>query len=164
MTHYGTLTEADAYHAARGRADWGDGNQDARTAALVRGSDYVDQRYTAADCPATFPGHRAGGREQERAWPRFGVVDRDGNAVDPGTVPPEVVRAAFEAAYREFLAPGSLSPDYVAAEQVTREKVGPIETSYATGGALPNRPVVPAIDEILAGLLFRRCGVGVRVV
>lgn len=164
MSHYGTLPEADAYHAARGRADWVEGNQDARTAALVRGSDYVDQRYTAADCPATFPGRRAGGRSQEREWPRDGVVDREGSAVDPAVVPPEVVRASFEAAYREFKAPGSLSPDYVATEQVTREKVGAIETSYATGGDQPNRPVVPAIDEILAGLLFRRCGVGVRVV
>lgn len=164
MTHYGTVDAADEYHAARGRADWVDGNADAKLAALVRGSDYVDQRYTAPGCPATFPGHRAGGRAQERAWPRAGVVDRDGNAVDAATVPPEVVRAAYEAAYREFMAPGSLTPDYVPAEQVTREKVGPIETSYASGGAQPNRPVVPAIDEILAGLLFRRCGVGVRVV
>lgn len=165
MSHYGTLAAADEYQAARGRAEWDAAAEAARTAALVRGSDYVDQRYTGTDCPATFPGQRAGGRAQERAWPRTGAVDRDGNPVDPGTVPDEVVRATYEAAYRELLAPGSLSPDYVPAEQVTREKVGPIEVSYADGaGGQANRPVVPVIDEILAGLLFRRCGIGVRVV
>lgn len=165
MSHYGTLADADAYHAARGRAEWAAGNVDARTAALVRGSDYVDQRYTSAGCPATFPGRRAGGRTQDREWPREGVVDREGNPVDAATVPVEVVHASYEAAYRELRAPGSLTPDYVPAEQVTREKVGPIETSYATGaGSQPNRPFVPAIDEILAGLLFKRCGIGVRVV
>lgn len=162
---YGTLTEADAYHAARGRADWTDGNADAREAALVRGSDYVDQRYTATGCATTFPGRRAGGRAQEREWPRTGATDREGNAIPDDSVPPEVVRAAYEAAYREFLAPGSLSPDYVPAENVTREKVGPIDITYGdSSGGQPNRPVVPVIDEILAGLLFRRCGIGVVVV
>lgn len=165
MSHYGTLTDADAYHAARGRADWLNGNTDARTAALVRGSDYVDARYSAPGCSLTFPGQRAGGRSQERAWPRIGVVDRDGAPVDAATVPSEIERASYEAAYRELQAPGSLTPDFVPAEQVTREKVGPIETTYASGGdGQANRPIVPAIDEILAGLLFKRCGVGVRVV
>ncbi|MCJ8032889.1 hypothetical protein MU462_14385, partial [Staphylococcus aureus] len=48
------------------------------------------------------------------------------------------------------------SPDYVASEAVTKEKVGPIEVTYAdasAAGQVPNRPVVPAIDEILAPLL-----------
>ncbi|WP_210235032.1 DnaT-like ssDNA-binding protein, partial [Mesorhizobium sp. M2D.F.Ca.ET.185.01.1.1] len=47
-------------------------------------------------------------------------------------------------------------PDYVASEAVTKEKVGPIEVTYAdatAAGQVPNRPVVPAIDEILAPLL-----------
>jgi len=162
---YGTLTEADAYHAARGRADWAAADVDARTAALVRGSDYIDQRYTGAGCVSTFPGVRAGGRAQDREWPRIGAVDRAGEAVPSETVPSEVLRAAYEAAYRELLQPGSLSPDYVPAAQVASEKVGPIEIRYASGdGAQPNRPVVPVIDEILAPLLFRRCGVGLVVV
>lgn len=165
MAHYGTLAEADAFHAARGRAEWAAASEGDRTAALVRGSDYIDQRYTAAACTSAFPGRRAGGRAQEREWPRIGAADRAGEAIPADSVPSEVLRATFEAAYRELLAPHSLSPDYVPAEQVTREKVGPIEVSYAAGdGAQGNRPVVPVIDEILAGLLARRCGIGVAVV
>lgn len=165
MAHYGTIEAADEYHVARGRALWAEAADESRTAALVRGSDYVDQRYGSVECASTFPGQRTGGRSQERAWPRTGVVDRDGNDVPSDAVPVEVERAAYEAAYRELNAPGSLSPDYVPAEQVTREKVGPIEVSYASeAGGQGSRPVVPVIDEILAGLLTRRCGVGVRVV
>ncbi|MFC4729097.1 DnaT-like ssDNA-binding protein [Coralloluteibacterium thermophilus] len=165
MSHYGTLAAADEYHAARGRAEWVGASEPDRAAALVRGSDYVDQRYATAGCGATFPGTRTGGRNQERAWPRTGAQDRDGNAIPPDQVPAEVERAAYEAAYRELLNPGSLSPDYVPAQQVTREKVGPIEVSYAgSQDGSGSRPVIPVIDEILAGLLFRPCGIGVRVV
>lgn len=171
MAHYGTLAAADAYHAARGRAEWVDAPDAERTAALIRGSDYVDQRYRgqagAYDGPR-FPGRKTSGRAQEREWPRAGATDRDGNIILPTEVPREVERAAYEAAYRELLQPGSLSPDFVPSEQVSREKVGPIEVSYASGAdgdAVPNRPVVTVIDEILGPVLARRhCGPAVRVV
>jgi hypothetical protein len=50
----------------------------------------------------------------------------------------------------------SLSPDYIASQQVTREKVGDIEVAYAGTAALgvdSVRPVVTVVDEMLAGLL-----------
>lgn len=167
---YGTLAEADAYHAARGRADWINGNADARAAALVRGSDYVDGAYRGGPgCTgATFPGRKTEGRAQEREWPRTGARDASGEQIPDDEVPREVEHAAYEAAYREHQEPGSLSPDYVPATLVTKEKVGPIEIGYAApqgGGGNPLRPVVTVIDEILAPVLFKRfCGPGVRVV
>lgn len=171
MTHYGTLAGADTYNATRGRAEWADAPDQERAAALIRGSDYVDQRYRgqagACDGPR-FPGRKAGGRAQEREWPRSGATDRDGNIILINEVPREVEQATYEAAYRELLQPGSLSPDYVPSEQVSREKVGPIEVSYATstdGDGVPNRPVVTVIDEILGPVLARRpCGTAVLVV
>ncbi|MBH1593598.1 hypothetical protein I5U77_14470 [Stenotrophomonas maltophilia] len=65
-------------------------------------------------------------------------------------------RATYEAALRELTNPGSRPPDYGASAAGTKEKVGPIEVAYAdasAAGQVPNRPVVPAIDEILAPLL-----------
>ncbi|KAG1322096.1 hypothetical protein G6F63_013518 [Rhizopus arrhizus] len=103
-----------------------------------------------------FPGVRTAGRGQPNEWPRTGAVDYDGDPIQPDEVPDEVERGAYEAALRELASPGSLSPDYVATEAVTKEKVGPIEVTYAdstAAGQVPNRPVVPAIDEILAPLL-----------
>ncbi len=91
-----------------------------------------------------------------------------GDPIQPDEIPEEVERATYEAALRELVAPGSLSPDFLASEVVTKEKVGPIEVTYAEAAAdaqLPNRPVVPAIDEILAPLLRTPAvGPAVRVV
>ena len=167
MPHYGTLAAADAYHSERGNATWEEAPEADRTAALVRGSDYVDNRYVYErnGCwVSMFPGEPALGRLQQRAWPRIDVPD-----VDASEVPIEVERATYEAALRELAAPGSLMPDYVASVQVTRVKVGPIEESYASAseaGGPPNMPLVLAVDRALAGLLCRRSsfGIGVRVV
>lgn len=173
MSHYGTLTDADPYHAARGRTDWAAATTVARTEALTRASDYIDgrYRYQVAGCwKSMFPGTKTGGRAQEREWPRAGAQDSSGEDIPDNAVPVEVDRAMYEAAYRELTAPGSLSPDYVPTEQVTKEKIGPIEVSYATpqgsGGMPPNLPVIAAVDGILSSLLCERgkYGVGVRVV
>lgn len=159
MAIYGTLEAADAYHEARGRSAWIAASDPDRLAALLRGSDYVDQRYV-------FRGTKTGGREQERAWPRTGVTTRDGD-IPADEVPVEVEHAAYEAALRELASPGSLSPDFVPARQVVRQKVGPLERTFADAdgsGGNPTRPVVSAIDELLAALILRPLGVGVSVV
>lgn len=122
--------------------------------ALVRASAYIDGRYGAR-----FVGVRAGGYVQALAWPRTGAVTREGFTVPADVVPTAVENATYEAALRELASPGSLSPDYVAAQQVTREKVGDLEVSYANTvslGADALRPVVTIIDEMLADLLYVR--------
>lgn len=170
MDHYGTLIDADLYNEARGRAEWGEASTDARTAALVRGSDYIDNAYRESKngCGSGWPGKKSGGRSQLRDWPRLGAVDREGDPIPSDVVPEEVERAVYEAAWRELQEPGSLSPDYVASQLVTREKVGPIEVSYAASaadGAASVRPVISAIDEILWPILSRGyCGPAVFVV
>lgn len=161
---YGTLAGADSYHQARGNAAWAAGSTEARTGALIRATDYIDGRYRyllpTGRWASMFPGVRTAGRGQPNEWPRTGAVDYDGDPIAPDEIPDEVERATYEAALLELQNPGGLSPIYVASEQVTREKVGPIEVAYgdsAAGGeqpgSTPNRPVVPAIDEILAPLL-----------
>lgn len=157
---YGTLEGADAYHQARGNTAWAIGPDDARKAALVRATDYIDGRYRVMMATgrwvSMFPGVRTAGRGQANEWPRTGARDNDGNALPVDQVPVEVERATYEAALRELASPGSLSPDFVASEAVTKEKVGPIEVTYAeaaTGDQPPNRPAIPLIDGILGPLL-----------
>lgn len=173
MAIYGTLANANAYHMARGNTGW-TGADALREAALQRATDYIDGRYryqTAGGCwKSMFRGTKTGGRAQDLEWPRTGATDSEGNEIPDDEVPVEVEHATYEAALRELLEPGSLSPVFVEAQQVTREKVGPIEVSYSEatmhGAMPPNRPVVPAIDDILAGLICDKpiFGVGVRVV
>lgn len=148
MANYGTTSGLTAYAATVGSTvPVGDAQ-----AALVRATRYIDGRYGQR-----FTGKRAGGYAQALAWPRAGAVTREGFAVPPDVIPEAVVNATYEAALRELASPGSLSPDFVAAQQVKREKVDVIEVEYAATAALGAdavRPVVTIIDEMLADLLF----------
>lgn len=174
MAIYGALIGANDYHAARGNAAWAAETVVDREAALRRATDYIDGRYrmqTAGGCwVSMFRGKRTDGRAQDLEWPRTGAKDSEGNAIPDDEVPVEVENATYEAALLELQNPGSLSPVFVASQLVTREKVGPIEVAYSDtkveGTMPPNRPVVPIIDDILAGLICDRppFGVGVRVV
>ena len=157
---YGTLVGAGTYHTARGNSAWTGSDAD-KTAALVRATDYIDGRYRVmlrtGKWVSMFRGSRTEGRSQDHEWPRLGATDAEGNAIDDDVVPIEVEYATYEAALRELVTPGSLSPDFVPNTQVTKEKVGPIELSYADGsgtGSTPNRPIVPVIDEIIAPLIY----------
>jgi len=161
---YGTLLGADAYHAARASTGWA-GDEASKQAALLRASVYIDgryrKRYRSGRWVSMFPGEKVLGRAQAREWPRIGAQDYSGNPIGDGEVPAEVEQATYEAALRELVSPGSLSPDFVATSLVKSEKVGPLETTYAVPdasapGAAPTRPVITLIDEIIAPVLVAR--------
>lgn len=172
MANYGTIEGADAYHLAVGNAAW-TGTNDVKLAALVRGSQYVDTLAIAkrknGSTYTMFGGVKTGGRDQELAWPRTGATDVDGLNLDDMEVPYEVEHATYEAALRELVRPGYLSPDYVPASVIKREKVDVLETEYfgASGGAEnPQQPVATLIRNIIAPLLvaWGANDVGVMVV
>lgn len=156
---YASVAQADAWHAGRGNAAWEALTEAAKETALRRATTWIGATY----------GPRFGGlpvypRVQALAWPRTGVTDADGYAVPHDAIPVEIVRATAEAALREALTPGSLSPDYVASAAVVREKVGPLEVEYrGSSGASSVRPILTVVDGLLAGLLGRRGG-GMRMV
>lgn len=172
MANYGTVAGADAYHLASGNAAW-TGTNDAKLAALVRGSQYAD---TLALCKrkngsvyTRFGGVKAAGRDQLLAWPRIGAYDVDGTPIPDDVVPIEMEHATYEAALRELVQPGYLSPDYVPAQVIKREKVDVLETEYMGAGAVadnPQQPVATLIRGIIAPLLVAWAGqdVGVMVV
>jgi hypothetical protein len=124
-------------------------------AALSRASAYIDGRYGRR-----FVGTRTGGYAQERAWPRTGAVTAEGFAVPADAVPAAVISATYEAALRELAEPGSLSPDYLASDAVTKLKAGSVELTFATPdaslGSGASQPVFTIIDEMLADLLVVR--------
>lgn len=138
------------YAEERGHSSVESADEDAAEAALVRGTSYVDGRYASR-----WPGSKVGGREQTLAWPRRLVVDSYGDDVPDDEIPREIVWAACEAAIRELDSPGSLTPDYVATQQIVSESVGPISVQYSDPGDSSGvRPVVTRIDEILWPLLL----------
>lgn len=160
---YGTVAAADAYHAARANAAW-TGDDVAKQAALIRASVYIDGRYrkllASGVWQSLFPGVKTEGRGQAREWPRTGAEDYEGHSIQSDQVPVEVEQATYEAAMRELVEPGSLSPDFVAASTVKRQKVGPIEEEFSVAagadGAASVRPVISIIDEMIAPVLVAR--------
>lgn len=172
MAYYGTVLGADAYHLAAGNTAW-TGTNDAKLAAMTRGSQYADtlalRQRKNGSVYTMFGGVKATGRDQLLAWGRIGACDIDGTPIPDGVVPIEVEHATYEAALRELVQPGYLSPDYVPAQVIKREKVDVLETEYmgASGGTEnPQQPVATLIRNIIAPLLVAWGGqdVGVMVV
>jgi hypothetical protein len=148
MQHYGDETGYRAYHTARGR----DVENDEGTAilsSLIVASDWIDGTYRSM-----WPGTKVGGREQIRDWPRYGVVDINGQPV-PSDVPPvEVDNATYEAAYREIANPGSLSMDYTPSKYKRVSIDGALSVDFAGfNSAADMQTQYTVIDQILYPIL-----------
>lgn len=115
----GSRAAADAYHAARGNADWTSMPDSDKDAALARALTWLDARY----------GDRFSGRPVgDDVWPRENAFDSYGRAIPDSEVPVRVEHALYEAALREGSTPGSLeTPERI----IEREKIGELETKYA---------------------------------
>jgi len=146
---YGTVDGADEYHTERGNDGWA-GDTDAKQAALLVASEWIDGKYRAS-----FPGLKVGQRDQVREWPRQGAQDRDGYAIDPDVVPEEVERATYEAALRQLTAPGSLTVDVTLATAIKEVAVeGAVSVKYAGGSGIYDYQLsIPAADRAIAPVL-----------
>jgi hypothetical protein len=145
---YSTIIAAGVYHTDRGNTTW-TGADELLNAAMLRGSEYIDQAYRSA-----FPGFKTLLREQLREWPRSDATDVEGNWLDASEVPIEVMNATYEAALRELVSPGSLLPDYTPVGLQKKVKVDVIEVEYLLpNGAQASLPVIPIINGILEPIL-----------
>ena len=69
-------------------------------------------------------------------------------------IPIEIKRAQIEAALRELVAPGSLSPDFTASEQLKSLDVFQVvKREFFGGGENAVLPVLHIVDGILSGLI-----------
>jgi hypothetical protein len=139
---YASVAEADAYHALRGHTAW-TGTDPEKEAALIRATAYIDGEYSSR-----WPGVRYTG-EQALDWPRNGAADSDGY-IQEG-VPTAVKVATVEAALIELTDAGSLSVAQERGGAIIREKVGPIETEYASTAQAST--VYPSIKMALSRLI-----------
>ena len=119
------------------------GSDAAKEAALVRGTSALDGMYASA-----WPGRKVRG-DQALEWPRVDAVDFSGYGLDG--VPRAVKVATCEAALIELLTPGALSPSLDRGGAIIREKVGPIETEYASNA--PAATVYATIRQALASIV-----------
>lgn len=120
--------------------------------ALVRASAWIDATYRSR-----FPGARTNGRGQGLQWPRMSigafdeVTDGEGLPIDDDELPAALLNATAEAAYRELLTPGGLSPDLERGGDIRRIQAGSVAIEYATTAAA--RTTFTIIDGLLADIL-----------
>ena len=98
-----------------------------------------------------WQGIRTYGRLQALAWPRAGVVDREGYGIASNEIPTELKAAVAEIAFRELASPGTMTPDFTASTLAKREKVGDIEVEYAFGSMTADtiRPELTVVSDLV---------------
>lgn len=114
------------------------------------GSDYVDAAYeNSLKCS-----HRAGGFEQELAWPRTGHKV-NGQSVPETLIPPAWVNASYRAAYLQATVPGWATTGTDATRQTKREKVEGIEREFFAGDESAGSSVAAGMpsDSIINGMV-----------
>ena len=156
MSYYGTVTAADSYHLARGNSAW-TGADAVKEIALLRASEYLDARYESM-----FSGWPVNRRDQVRNWPRSNAFDIYDDAIPDDEIPVEVEYATYELALVELVTPGKLTPTVVQADRKKAVAVsGAVSVTYADAlGIEAYRPVITAVDGILAPLLVSQSGSG----
>ena len=157
---YATVQFADEYFTDRAISAWLSLTTDAKQAALIAATDYIDKRWGPY-----FKGCRLT-ETQALEFPRDSFVD----ANDAGYTPEVLKKATAEYAIRASSAP--LAPDIEqdpSGYQVSRkmEKVGPIEerTDFAFLGPGATRQLLtpyPAADMLLRSLLKNTQGRVIR--
>jgi hypothetical protein len=121
---YFSIASADDYFASRGNATWIELDNEDKTFALIKACQYMDT--------LDWKGVRAY-KDQELSWPRIGMEDEDGYAIDSDEIPKQLKWAQAEIAYR-YIIDTDVEPDIDAgAGSIRREKVDVIEVEYFSG-------------------------------
>lgn len=137
---YATADEGDSYFDGMLETVWDAASSDAKDAALMKATIYIDGAYQDR-----FQGVRKT-ETQALEWPRSGVLDH-GYLVSDAIVPLRVKWATCQAALRSLS--GDLTPDVK--EQVVEIQVGPIKKTVKSAGISPKYPVV---ERLLRPILF----------
>lgn len=130
-------------------------NDDTVAAQLINAFDYLETK----ECE--FQGERV---YIESVFPRSGVVINE-REVSSTEIPSLLIYAQAQLVMAQTNGI-NIMPNFVASDYVTKEKVGPLETTYADPISAGIAPKLGAVDAMLAPL-FGRCasgGMGIRTV
>lgn len=119
---YVDIPYLNSYHAARGNIEWMSKSVAEQEAAALRSMAYIET--------LKHRGQRAS-VAQSCAYPRVGVITRDGLEWPPNEVPEAYRMAQAEGALREAVKPGTLLPDWEPGKgPKRREKLGDMEDEW----------------------------------
>lgn len=141
-----TQEAADAYFEDRANTIWAAAGDDPKLAALVRATDYINNRFV-------FKGSKFVDT-QALEFPRTYI------GIAGAQMPEKLKRATYEYALRALnaaLAPDPVMDDRGLLVQSKTEKVGPLEesTTYKDGGQLQIFRAYPEADMLLRDLVMK---------
>lgn len=138
---YASLSYVDAFCSDLGLTSWASCSTATREAAILRGMAYIES--------LSFKGYKSDAA-QALKWPRDGVYDEDGYAIEDDEIPANLLRAVARAAYEESVSAGTLQPTRTSG--IKRERVDVIEVEYF-GNSTNSDKIFSAINGYLKGLL-----------
>lgn len=159
MIFYGTLSAGQDHWDDRGYSG------DLTEELLVLGSMFVDSvgwRVLDSGVPIPrYPGQPASA-SQAREWPRKNATNVYGIQLDDSTVPVQVERATYEAAWYEKQNPGGLNIALRTDQHLARESYGRGDTEFSyfvagrrppAAGMAPTATFIPSVMTELAPVL-----------
>lgn len=132
---------ADQYHAIRGNTLW-DGSTDAKQAAIIKATDYIEQIYSQR-----FIGTYYGAG---LSWPRYNLSQYASDVI-----PDALKKATCELALEAMS--GDLNPTTGGQQNVIKEKVDVIEVEYDKAITSKSRPAVSGyLSSLIGGSVYNR--------
>lgn len=118
---YASVADADAYYLVRANAAWAALTNEAKEAALILGTDFIEATYSQSWLGDIVS------PDQPLSWPRVGVRI-NGYAIQPNVVPDKVKQAAIEMALRASAGEPLIIDE---GQRVTEERVDVLTVKYA---------------------------------
>lgn len=167
---YGSAEGLKEYLSSRGKKLSDELTDDNINSALLIASEWLDGRFESV-----WIGYKTDGYKQERSWPRTTAVVQvfPYYVYHTDEIPEQVVKATYEAAYREINSAGCLQTDYTPTPYQSVSVDGAVSVTYnqlvtSAGDAQLQIPVIESlmdtlIDQEKAGSLSSLSGKVVRV-
>lgn len=137
---YVSVTDADAYFAARNNTSWAARSTPDKEKGILYATSFLDSQFY-------WYGHISKS-EQALGWPRILVYDTEGRSLPSSIVPQRVKDATCELALEGLDKP--LSPSLARGGAVKRQKVSSLEIEYFERASSDR--TFPIVRQILRGL------------
>jgi len=122
--------------------DLEDEDEEALEKAMLRAMVYIESR--------DFKGCKAD-EDYSLEWPRDGVEDRNGYALDNDDIPTNLKNAQARAAYEEYMNVGCLQKNLARGDLVKSEKIDVLKFEYDTYA--PQSTIFQVVNSYLIGLV-----------
>lgn len=167
---YGNANGFREYFRTRGKSLSEIWTDEKIESALLVASEWLDGQFEAS-----WIGYKTEGYKQERSWPRTAAVVASFpyHLYDKNEIPEQVIKATYEAAYREGTSNGCLQTDFTPSKYKSVSVSGAVAVEYndlvlSAGDAQLEIPIIqnlmkPLIDPQKSGDLSVLSGKVVRV-